>query len=1436
VSEPQLAHRFQRLVPLHQDDRLRLDLARDVAADRLGTLLTTLGSSGPNVEILVRTRLRAFAPGRLFRDLSPQVVLASDEGLHFLLPPIEAHPWENQLLAVEGRVAVEDLECIVAGLEEHLGLGCPAGALQLDRLYRDETGPFFLPHAYALAPSGSLDFHDPSLCLQEVRSFRDDLASLGRRYLKMVGSRLGEAERSAVEAVLQRLHEEEAEAPTQRRLRSLMDTLESLRKEGGALIVRTDAATRASAEAAVRDWARTSERRYAVCRPHVCAPLRRMRRGDEESGGAVLVLRDFQSYPPFSDSLQSLRNSRWIDGREILVVLSSARPEGEAARLFSRGLSRPGESTPLEISIVPGQEAPLPVDSSEGLPLRILEALQVAQRPLCAPLLAAAFAASPEELASCAVELQARGSVELLYGIADEGGADAQLLLALPAQRCVELNRDRVSELRVLLASALEGLPARASKGKAWLRLEAVMETDPPRASAAARHLLQLNERNKDALLDYAVHERLLNSSDEARPRLEDRLLAALSMGVRHREAGELDQAQEIFQEGLDALAVDESQQGKRLVPLAAELTLELGHIARDRNRHSESHRIIREALDRFEEDLPALQRGHLYLDLSWAQLKTGRTREAAGYCELVLKILDAEKHPHEVSRAYNQLGLVQYEESNYSQSLMNLQRALVLREQAGDAMGVARSYNNLSLTYRSLGRLAEAERCLRRSLEVKIKAGDTPGMAITQLNLGLLAIDQGQYEKARRFAVECLHVARRYKHRQMEAEAHGLLGEAAMGEGRHEEARDHLLRDLEICRASNNETERLATLRRFVGLLLKLGEVPEAERRLGEAQELLAIVPSRYEASMLGTFESEILRQKGELEAARRVLSEAARNFGGMRRFDLQLDCLARRADLEWEMGRANDARASLLEARDMVSRHEIHRVPELFHDLEGRLGELPRSGILPAVDHRIEVLADLLAPGGEIEAGRPEGVLRAVAALLGASEVHWERAPRHRALSLIRTEILPDAIPAELADLLTQSKAERATMSFRSGSWTGVRVRGVDVGWLCVRRERPVDDGEHAFLNTVAGILSLAGGSSPPAVEEESWPDEDEGHPGAAYGIIGNGAEIQAVLRMIEMVRDNDVTILILGENGTGKDLVARAIHGSGSRKSRELVAVNCASIPPTLLESELFGHEKGAFTSAVDRRIGIFERADGGSVFLDEIAEMPLTMQAKLLRVLQDKSFTRVGGSKTIHSDVRVIAATNRDLSLEVEEGRFRMDLFYRLNVISISLPPLRERKEDIRALVHHFVRNFADEFRRPVRGITDEAIERLMEYDWPGNIRELENVIKKAIVFAGRERLRVEDLPRLGAGAARARGRASLGDSVRGLVEGQDFSEERPLMPRVELTLAWEVVRAVGNKTKAAKLLGITKPTLYSRLRRYAALTGESAPGLEDRRGA
>jgi len=210
-------------------------------------------------------------------------------------------------------------------------------------------------------------------------------------------------------------------------------------------------------------------------------------------------------------------------------------------------------------------------------------------------------------------------------------------------------------------------------------------------------------------------------------------------------------------------------------------------------------------------------------------------------------------------------------------------------------------------------------------------------------------------------------------------------------------------------------------------------------------------------------------------------------------------------------------------------------------------------------------------------------------------------------------------------------------------------------------------------------------------------------------------------------------DTSVLILGESGTGKEGIANAIHNLSSRRDKEFVKVNCSSLPPNLIESELFGHEKGAFTGAIEKRIGKFEKANGGTIFLDEIGDMPADMQVKLLRVLQEKEFERIGSNTTVKIDVRIIAATNRDLEMEIEEGRFRLDLFYRLHVFPIHLPPLRERREDIPLLVQHFINIFSEKARKSISGIGDLQMKKLMDYSWPGNIRELQNLLERTILL-------------------------------------------------------------------------------------------------------
>jgi PAS domain S-box-containing protein len=315
----------------------------------------------------------------------------------------------------------------------------------------------------------------------------------------------------------------------------------------------------------------------------------------------------------------------------------------------------------------------------------------------------------------------------------------------------------------------------------------------------------------------------------------------------------------------------------------------------------------------------------------------------------------------------------------------------------------------------------------------------------------------------------------------------------------------------------------------------------------------------------------------------------------------------------------------------------------------------------------------------------------------------------------------------------------------------------------------------------------------------------------------IVGRSPALREVLRRVELVAGTDSSVLITGETGTGKELVARAIHSHGPRREKPLVKVNCAALPTGLVESELFGHEKGAFTGASERRIGRFELADGGTIFLDEVGEVPLDVQVKLLRVLQERELERVGGTRTIRVDVRVIAATNRDLARAVAEGSFRQDLFYRLNVFPVQVPPLRERREDIPLLVHFFVSRYAAKIGRRIGRVEPDTLERLTAYPWPGNVRELENVVERAVILAPGPALEVplEMLP--GAPAARAAPLPSL--APRAVPEPAAQEED---LEGVERRHIVSVLRRTGWRIDgprgAAAILKLHPSTLRSRMQR------------------
>ncbi|GBE01753.1 nitrogen regulation protein [bacterium BMS3Bbin06] len=318
----------------------------------------------------------------------------------------------------------------------------------------------------------------------------------------------------------------------------------------------------------------------------------------------------------------------------------------------------------------------------------------------------------------------------------------------------------------------------------------------------------------------------------------------------------------------------------------------------------------------------------------------------------------------------------------------------------------------------------------------------------------------------------------------------------------------------------------------------------------------------------------------------------------------------------------------------------------------------------------------------------------------------------------------------------------------------------------------------------------------------------------------IIGKSQEMLDIYKQLGRIAPTDASVLILGESGTGKELIARAVYHHSNRSNKPFLTINCAAIPEQLLESELFGYERGAFTGADFKRLGKFEQCSGGTIFLDEIGDMPLSIQAKLLRVLQDGRFQRLGGSETIETDVRIIAATNKNLESMVEENTFREDLYFRINVVAVRVPSLRERREDIRELVHYFIQKYNRVFKKEIKGLTSDTLKRLEEYSWPGNVRELENAVQKAMVLCKSDYLSIKCCEGLSMRAAENPS-ANLAEAVKNLAvlafENGSNAIFQDLISRIERELIRKALdQTRGNQVQASRLLGISRNTLRKKL--------------------
>ncbi len=404
-----------------------------------------------------------------------------------------------------------------------------------------------------------------------------------------------------------------------------------------------------------------------------------------------------------------------------------------------------------------------------------------------------------------------------------------------------------------------------------------------------------------------------------------------------------------------------------------------------------------------------------------------------------------------------------------------------------------------------------------------------------------------------------------------------------------------------------------------------------------------------------------------------------------------------------------------------------------------------------------------------------------------------------------------LPDVEGLELLDRVKELAPNAAVIMITAHGSIGMAVEAVqNRGAFYVHSK-----GEESFLEKLSGTVGNAFRQLDIVRKLRSLESEI----GSRYSfasIITRSRRMLALFRTLENVVDSKVAVLIQGESGTGKELVAKAIHFNGPRREQPFVAINCAGIPDTLLESELFGYEKGAFTGAYARKPGKFEQAHKGTLFLDEIGEMNLALQAKILRVLQEKSFERLGGHETLNVDVRIISATNRDLEAAVRNGGFREDLYYRLSVFPVDLPPLRQRKEDIPILAEHFLQRFAEEEHKKIDGITPRAMDRLTGFHYPGNVRQLENIVSHAVVVSGGPKIDLQDLPPYLRGKETST-EVSLPES--GAASLADYLGARvlPLRRIEELAIRKAVEACNGNVSLAARLLEVSRATIYRKLK-------------------
>jgi DNA-binding NtrC family response regulator/tetratricopeptide (TPR) repeat protein len=941
-----------------------------------------------------------------------------------------------------------------------------------------------------------------------------------------------------------------------------------------------------------------------------------------------------------------------------------------------------------------------------------------------------------------------------------------------------------------------------------------------------------------------------------------DRVLACYELAQDLFKAGNAPDAERLLLTCEELMETAETDQKLRSASLLAS---SLRLLTDWWERRGEYKRAL-ELLDTVKFDLQSAlsipDQARLLNDIGWLQYRLGEYDASMESCRLSLNTLNPNQHPLIVAQALNLMGVVHYNSSRYDEAISYYEQSAQLRERAGDENAASASLNNLALAYQAKAEYEKALDYFNRSLRLKRRQNNQAGIAAGHLNLAGLYVEMRNFKEAEAKCRESLAVCEMLDevHAQAIPGNYMTLGDIAVELGDLDAASERYRQSLEVAKKMGAINEEMGAFRRLSAVALRRKQYDEARRQADKAFELVQRIGSKYETAQIEEIFGDLEIEQDRRTDSLRHYEKAAALYTSLSKYRLALKILSKIGLIHAQAGNMFDARQYLDRAQDYVRADIGHELPDEYNALQRQLRartarpqlDVPEAQRVMLAFYEMSALTDYARDAREFFARLSDAVKEIAAPNQFVAALEKENG----AFVTIDAAGAPrPAVDAGLVSLFSKTLSRGSLLDSRSpeaadlgaaieipggGGFVSIPLKamGEDVGCIVMFFDKdhfPLSTQDVNFFTwfgrQIAASVTLMLHLNPDFLKEEEPAERADaprsgGEAKARFeNLIGKSEPMRKIFRTLEKIKDTDSGILILGESGTGKSALARAIHFRSPRRSRPFREIHCAQIPHGLIESELFGHERGAFTGATQRKMGLCETANGGTLFLDDINVVPNEIQAKLLRFIENKTFVRLGGTTDLSADVRVVAASNEDLERLCREGRFREDLYFRLKVILIDLPPLRERPEDTIAIALDYLKRSCAEKGIPLKTLSPEAIQLLQKAPWRGNVRELQNVLERVVVLSEDSIITPESLPedflREAAGTSR-QSRRHLDELVEEIIKLGGYSEANPLLPLLEALIVSKMVSHVEGKGKAAELLGMSKPTLYARLKDYEKL--------------